>query len=131
MKIKNINENSYVATLKIGFLEISFIIDKKVKKQFAIIKNPTTTENLTRLFNKEGKYSSFLIKDEEIPELFRRCEKFVKYCTKETTVSGDTIYENMQNIYDAIENSNMPSIIHIKGDMIWYLTKKRLYTKRK
>ena len=49
MKTTMLNETSAKVTIKVGFLEVTFITEKG-NTQFAIVKNPCTGENLTRLF---------------------------------------------------------------------------------
>lgn len=128
MKIRKINESTSTTTMKIGFLDITFITNDKCNEQFVTIKNHTTKENLTHIFNKDGAYSSFVIKDSEICDLIKLCSKFTDYCTSYVSVSADTTYENMETIYQSIgENrKDHAPIINIKGDLIWYLTKDRL-----
>ena len=96
MKARRVGEKAYTITMKVGFLDLVFMVDGK--DQFVTIKNHGTQENLTRIFNKEGMYTSFPIKDDEIGSLVKLCSKFTNYCTKSVMVSMDTTYENMDNI---------------------------------
>lgn len=141
MKTTMLNETSAIVTMKVGFLDVTFITEKS-NTQFAIVKNPCTGENLTRLFNKEGMNSSFLIKDDEILDLLEMCKKFTMYCEKYVTVSQNTTYENIIEIYRHVEeileiyshtnnSQTITPIINIKGDLVWYLTKDRLHIHRK
>ena len=127
MKINKF-ENSYTLKTKVSFLELTFIIDMKGgDEQFVSIKNVVTGENLTHIFNKDGMHASFLIKDNEILDLINLCTKFTNYYTGNITVSADTTYENIENIYKFTENglTNPSPIIKIKGDLIWFLYKDR------
>ena len=125
MKARRVGEKAYTITMKVGFLDLVFIVDGK--DQFATIKNNITKENLTHIFNKDGLYTSFPIKDEEISDLIKLCNKFIDHCSYGTSVSADTTYDNMQKIYNTIEEdaSNDAIIINIKKDLIWYLDKDR------
>ena len=125
MKARRVGEKAYTITMKVGFLDLVFIVDGK--DQYATIKNNITKENLTHIFNKDGLYTSFPIKDEEISDLIKLCNKFIDHCSYGTSVSADTTYDNMQKIYNTIEEdaSNDAIIINIKKDLIWYLDKDR------
>lgn len=125
MKAKRVGEKAYTITMKVSFLDLVFMVDGK--DQFVTIKNNITKENLTHIFNKDGLYTSFPIKDEEISDLIKLCNKFIDHCSYGTSVSADTTYDNMQKIYNAIEEdaSNDAIIINIKKDLIWYLEKDR------
>ena len=114
MKARRVGEKAYTITMKVGFLDLVFIVDGK--DQFVTIKNNITKENLTHIFNKDGLYTSFPIKDEEISDLIKLCNKFIDHCSYGTSVSADTTYDNMQKIYNAIEEdaSNDAIIINIK-----------------
>lgn len=126
MRVRKVDNDAYTATMKIGFLDLTFMMNEKGGDQFVTVKNPTTGENLTHIFNKDGSYSSFLIKDAEICNLIKLCNKFTSYCSYGTCVSADTTYENMENIYNSMKgSSNQPLIINIKGDLVWYLDKDR------
>lgn len=125
MKTRRVGEKAYTITMKVGFLDLVFMVDDK--DQFVTIKNNITKENLTHIFNKDGLHSSFPIKDEEISDLIKLCNKFIDHCSYGTSVSADTTYDNMQKIYNTIEEdaSNDAIIINIKKDLIWYLDKDR------
>ena len=125
MKTRRVGEKAYTITMKVSFLDLVFMVDDK--DQFVTIKNNITKENLTHIFNKDGLYSSFPIKDEEISDLIKLCNKFIDHCSYGTSVSADTTYDNMQKIYNTIEEdaSNDAIIINIKKDLIWYLDKDR------
>ena len=125
MKARRVGEKAYTITMKVGFLDLVFMVDGK--DQFVTIKNNITKENLTHIFNKDGLYSSFPIKDEEVSDLIKLCNKFIDHCSYGTSVSADTTYDNMQKIYNAIEEdaSSNAIIINIKRDLIWYLEKDR------
>ena len=125
MKARRVGEKAYTITMKVGFLDLVFMVDGK--DQFVTIKNNITKENLTHIFNKDGLYSSFPIKDEEVSDLIKLCNKFIDHCSYGTSVSADTTYDNMQKIYNAIEEdaSSNVIIINIKRDLIWYLEKDR------
>lgn len=125
MKARRVGEKAYTITMKVSFLDLVFIVDGK--DQFVTIKNNITKENLTHIFNKDGLYTSFPIKDEEISDLIKLCNKFIDHCSYGTSVSADTTYDNMQKIYNTIEEdaSNDAIIINIKKDLIWYLDKDR------
>lgn len=126
MRVRKVDETTFTVTMKIGFLDLTFMMNEKGGDQFVTVKNHTTNENLTHIFNKDGTYSSFLIKDSEIGDLIELCSKFTSYCSYDTCVSADTTYENMENIYNSMEGaSNQPLIINIKRDLVWYLDKDR------
>ena len=114
MKTRRLGEKAYSITMKVSFLDLVFMVDDK--DQFVTIKNNITKENLTHIFNKDGLYSSFPIKDEEISDLIKLCNKFIDHCSYGTSVSADTTYDNMQKIYNTIEEdaSNDAIIINIK-----------------
>lgn len=127
MRVRKVDETTFTVTMTIGFLDLIFIKNINDEDQFATIKNHTTKENLTHIFNKDGLYSSFQIKDEEVFDLIKLCNKFIDHCSYGTSVSADTTYDNMQKIYNAIEEdaSSDAIIINIKRDLIWYLEKDR------
>lgn len=127
MKVRKVDESTFTVTMTIGFLDLIFIKNINDEDQFVTIKNHTTRENLTHIFNKDGLYSSFPIKDEEVCNLIKLCNKFNHHCSYGTSVSADTTYDNMQKIYNAIEEdaSSNAIIINIKKDLIWYLDKDR------
>ena len=127
MIVQNVNKDTFTVTMIIGFLDLIFIKNINDEDQFVTIKNHTTRENLTHIFNKDGLYSSFPIKDEEVCDLIKLCNRFIDHCSYGTSVSADTTYDNMQKIYNAIEEdaSNDAIIINIKKDLIWYLDKDR------
>lgn len=127
MIVQNVNKDTFTVTMTIGFLDLIFIKNINDEDQFVTIKNHTTGENLTHIFNKDGLYSSFPIKDEEVCNLIKLCNKFNYHCSYGTSVSADTTYDNMQKIYNAIEEdvSSNAIIINIKKDLIWYLAKDR------
>ncbi len=120
MKINKIGNNTI--SMQIGFLNIDFLLDSN-NEQYAVIKNIVTRENLTHIFNKDGMHSSFLIKDEEISDLIKLCKNFTGHCTPQVSVSIDTTYENMENIYKnamKVDDGNPAPIIKIKKDLVWY-----------
>lgn len=127
MRVRKVDETTFTVTMTIGFLDLIFIKNINDEDQFVTIKNHTTKENLTHIFNKDGLYSSFQIKDEEVCDLIKLCNKFIDHCSYGTSVSADTTYDNMQKIYNAIEEdaSSDTIIINIKRDLIWYLEKDR------
>lgn len=127
MRVRKVDETTFTVTMTIGFLDLIFIKNINDEDQFVTIKNHTTKENLTHIFNKDGLYSSFQIKDEEVFDLIKLCNKFIDHCSYGTSVSADTTYDNMQKIYNAIEEdaSSDTIIINIKRDLIWYLEKDR------
>ena len=103
MRVRKVDETTFTVTMTIGFLDLIFIKNINDEDQFVTIKNHTTRENLTHIFNKDGLYSSFPIKDEEVCDLIKLCNRFIYHCSYGTSVSADTTYDNMQKIYNAIE----------------------------
>ena len=57
MIVQNVNKDTFTVTMTIGFLDLIFIKNINDEDQFVTIKNHTTRENLTHIFNKDGLYS--------------------------------------------------------------------------